>query len=64
MFSLQPESWLATNGMGMFKKVRSARPQARWRAERTRQYVSTTKGRERSWRPFSTFAQEEVDRGY
>jgi len=32
---------------GMFKKVRSARPQALWRAEGTGEYVSTTKGRER-----------------
>lgn len=39
----------------MFKKVRPARPQGFWRAERTRQYVSTTKARERRWRPFSTF---------
>ena len=31
----------------MFKKVRSARPQALCRAERTGEYVSTTKGRER-----------------
>ena len=38
----------------MFKKVRPARPQAHWRAERTGWYVSTTMGRERSWRPFST----------
>ena len=28
----------------MFKKVRPARPQAFWRAERTEEYVSTTKG--------------------
>ena len=32
-----------------------ARPQGFWRAERTREYVSTTKARERSWRHFSTF---------
>ena len=32
-----------------------ARPQGLWRAERTRQYVSTTKARERRWRHFSTF---------
>ena len=31
-----------------------ARPQAGWRAERTRQYVSETMGRERCWRIFST----------
>ena len=35
-------------------KPGSARPQASWRAERTREYVSTTNGRERRWRPFST----------
>ena len=39
----------------MFKKARPARPQGRWRAERTQQYVSTTTDRERRWRPFSTF---------
>ena len=38
----------------MFKKARPARPQAHWRAERTRGYVSTTRGRERRWRLFST----------
>ena len=32
-----------------------ARPQVHWRAERTQQYVSTTTGRERRWRTFSTF---------
>jgi len=40
----------------MFKKhalaeagVCSARPQVLWRAERTGEYVSTTKGRDRCW---------------
>ena len=36
------------------QKGRPARPQGRWCAERTRQYVSTTTGRERRWRTFST----------
>lgn len=35
-----------------------ARPQADWRVERTRQYVSATRGRERRWRPFSTSCGE------
>ncbi len=39
---------------GVFKKARPARPQLLWRAERTEGYVSTTKGRERRWRTFST----------
>lgn len=38
----------------MFKKACPARPQALWRAERTAEYVSTTKGRERRWQTFST----------
>jgi len=39
----------------MVKKARPARPQGFWRAERTDEYVSTTKDRERRWRTFSTF---------
>jgi hypothetical protein len=39
---------------GVFKKARPARPQPLRRAERTREYVSTAKRRERRWRPFST----------
>ena len=39
-----------------------ARPQDRWRAERTRQYVSKTTGRERRWRTFSTFPVSVIGR--
>ncbi len=39
---------------GVFKNDRPARPQPLGRAERTEEYVSTTKGRERRWRNFST----------
>jgi hypothetical protein len=39
---------------GVFKKARPARPQLLGRAERTEEYVSTAKGRERRWRHFST----------
>jgi hypothetical protein len=39
---------------GMFKNVRPARPQPLGRAERTEEYVSTAKWRERRWRHFST----------
>ncbi|MEO6201780.1 MAG: hypothetical protein ABIP82_00945 [Nitrospirales bacterium] len=39
---------------GVFKNARPARPQPLGRAERTEEYVSTAKGRERRWRHFST----------
>jgi hypothetical protein len=42
------------NYKGMFKKARPARPQSLGRAERTEEYVSTAKRRERRWRHFST----------
>jgi hypothetical protein len=40
---------------GVFKNAHPARPQPLGRAEHTEEYVSTTKGRERSWWDFSTF---------
>jgi hypothetical protein len=42
------------NHRGVFKKARPARPQLLGRAERTEEYVSTAKERERRWRHFST----------
>jgi len=39
---------------GVFKKAVPARPQPLGRAERTEEYVSTAKWRERGWRHFST----------
>jgi hypothetical protein len=40
--------------MGVFKKGASSKAQSLGRAERTKEYVSTAKGRERTWRHFST----------
>jgi len=39
---------------GVLKKARPARPQPLGWAERTEEYVSPAKGRERRWRHFST----------
>ncbi len=51
---LRESTKLTRENSGVFKKARPARPQPLGRAERTEEYVSTAKGRERRWRHFST----------
>ena len=48
---------------GMFKKACPARPQLLGRAERTKEYVSTAKRRDRRWQPFSTFPYGKAGKG-
>jgi hypothetical protein len=48
------------SSMGVFKKGASSKAQPLGRAERTKEYVSTAKWRERRWRHFSDGIKQAV----